>query len=138
MPLITQTATTHDFVSLPSKDKLCQAFIGKPLSSLRTPAAIIDRSVFQNNCLSMANKVESHGLRFRAHVKTHKTVEGVEMQLKALGTKDKSVVCSTLMECWKIAESRLVRDGIVNDVSIVSSFTCLRLERLFRNARTRR
>jgi D-serine deaminase-like pyridoxal phosphate-dependent protein len=118
MTLPTQTTTTHELLTLPSKDKLCQAFIGKPLSALRTPAAIIDRTIFQRNCQSMANKVESHGMRFRAHIKTHKTVEGVEMQLKAGGGRDKAIVCSTMMECWQVAESRLVRDGIVNDVSI--------------------
>ena len=117
-----QTSTTHEFLTLPSKDKLCQAFVGKPLSALRTPAAIIDRTIFQRNCQSMTNKGKSHGLRFRAHIKTHKTVEGVEMQLKAGGGRDKAIVCSTMMECWQVAESRLVKDGIVNDVSIICSY----------------
>ena len=64
----------------------------------------------------MAKKVKDNGLRFRAHVKTHKTVEGIALQV-AGGKVDKAVVCSTMTECWQIAESRLVKEGLVNDVS---------------------
>jgi hypothetical protein len=117
MQLPTQTFTTHRLVTLPSKDELCKAFAGQPLSSLRSPAAIIDRSVFKANCQAMAKKVKDNGLRFRAHVKTHKTVEGIALQVEAGGKVDKAVVCSTMTECWQIAESRLVKEGLVNDVS---------------------
>ena len=65
----------------------------------------------------MANKVKENNLRFRAHVKTHKTVEGIVLQIEAGGKTDKAVVCSTMTECWQIAESRLITDGLVDDVS---------------------
>lgn len=113
-----QTLTTHRLVSLPSKDELCKTFVGQPLSSLRSPAAIIDRSIFNSNCAAMAAKVKENGYKFRAHVKTHKTVEGIALQVEAGGGRDKAVVCSTMTECWQIAESRLVSDGMVDDVSI--------------------
>jgi D-serine deaminase-like pyridoxal phosphate-dependent protein len=119
MNLPAQTSTTHRLMALPSKDELCEAFVGQPISSLRSPAAIIDRSIFKSNCQAMADKVRDNGLKFRAHVKTHKTVEGTALQVEAGGKVDKAVVCSTMTECWQIAESRLVKDGLVDDASLV-------------------
>jgi D-serine deaminase-like pyridoxal phosphate-dependent protein len=116
MSLPTQTMTRHDLLPRPDKEKLCATFVGQPLSSVRSPAAVIDRSVYRENCARMGRLVQEKGYRFRCHIKTHKTVEGVRIQLDD-GKISKSIVCSTLAECWHIAKSDLVSQGVVDDVS---------------------
>ena len=49
---------------------------------------------------------------------TSKTVEGTKLQLNSEGGQTNSIVVSTLMEAWKVVDSGLVSDGIVEDVSI--------------------
>lgn len=111
-----QTSTPLAETLLPSKATLTAAFVGRSLSSLRTPAAVVDRTRFEANCAHMAKKTTELGISFRAHVKTHKTTEGLRLQLQAPGGV-RAVVCSTLMECWQIVRSGLVAEGLVKDVS---------------------
>lgn len=54
------------------KDELVKAFAGKSIESLRTPALVIDRSLFAQNCVRMHQKAAEWGAGFRAHLKTHK------------------------------------------------------------------
>lgn len=115
-PLPTQTETPIDLLRLPNKAELVKAFVGKPLAALRTPAIVLDRSRFMRNCEAMSESCVRQGFTFRAHVKTHKAVEGVRMQLTA-GAGCSAVVCSTMMECWQIVREGLVREGLVKDVS---------------------
>lgn len=56
----------------PDKEALLAEFQGKPIQGLRTPAAVIDRSVFAQNCARMHEKAKEWDTDFRAHVKTHK------------------------------------------------------------------
>jgi D-serine deaminase-like pyridoxal phosphate-dependent protein len=111
-----QTDTPLDLMRLPDKAELVKAFVGKPLSSLRTPAIVLDRTRFARNCEAMSASCVRQGITFRAHVKTHKAIEGVRMQLTA-GQGCSAVVCSTLMECWQIVREGLVQEGLVKDVS---------------------
>lgn len=67
-----QTYTPYRLVALPHKQTLVNDFRGKPLNTLRTPAVVIDRSVFAQNCAKMHNNAKEWGASFRAHVKTHK------------------------------------------------------------------
>ncbi|QRV75431.1 D-serine dehydratase [Ceratobasidium sp. AG-Ba] len=83
---------------------------------LRTPALVIDRSTFADNCARMHDRAARLGTQFRAHVKTHKTSEGVRFQLKSSSAETHSVVVSTLMEAWSIVQAGLVSDGTVNDI----------------------
>ncbi|KAF8525153.1 putative serine dehydratase domain-containing protein [Hysterangium stoloniferum] len=113
--LPTQTLTyLHD--NLPSKDKLLSEFKGKPLDALRTPAMVIDRAVFANNCAKMHESAKAWNADFRAHVKTHKTVEGTRLQLVSAADRTSAVVVSTLMEGWEIIRGGLVTDGTVKDI----------------------
>ena len=66
---ITQTKTFH---GPPQKRELLNEFAGKPLNTLRTPAIVIDRSIFARNCARMHEKAAQWGASFRAHLKTHK------------------------------------------------------------------
>lgn len=69
---ITQTTTPYKILTEPDKDALVQLYANKPLSSLRTPAFIINRDIFAKNCDEMHRKAREWGAHFRAHVKTHK------------------------------------------------------------------
>ena len=132
----TQTRTPINLIVTPSKQALVDEFKGKPFSALRTPALVVDRSVFARNCERMHETAKVWGADFRAHVKSHKvgptsqrfiiylftsnpcqTVEGVRLQLVTKAGKTHAVIASTLMEAWQIYQSGLVTEGIVKDVS---------------------
>jgi hypothetical protein len=67
-----QTRTGYDLLTIPSKELLREAFVGKSLDTLHTPCMIIDRSVFAKNCAEMQNRAQNCGMDFRAHIKSHK------------------------------------------------------------------
>ena len=69
---IFQTVTPYSFARRPNKDELAAQFVGQHLQQLRTPAMIIDRAVFAENCAKMHAKAHEWGAGFRAHLKTHK------------------------------------------------------------------
>ena len=62
----------NSLLPLPSQAELRQAFIGKTLRNVPTPAAVLDRAVVQRNCLQMLKACEALQVGFRPHVKTHK------------------------------------------------------------------
>ncbi|KAJ3883378.1 putative serine dehydratase domain-containing protein [Lentinula edodes] len=111
-----QTETPLDFATLPSKSKLVGHFVGKGLDELRTPAMIINRKVFAENCAAMHSKAREWGTAFRGHLKTHKTVEGTRLQMISTADRTNAVVVSTLMEAWEVARSGLFKDGTVKDL----------------------
>lgn len=45
-------------------------FVGKDIKTLRTPALIVDRSRFKENCERVTKETERRGMGFRAHVKS--------------------------------------------------------------------
>jgi len=72
------------------------------LSSLSTPAFLVDRSIVEQNCVRMRNKALASGVAFRPHVKTHKTIEIGRMQHGgAIGP----ITVSTMAEAEFFAES---------------------------------
>src|SRR4029453_15589644 len=46
-----------------------------------TPCLVVDRAVLEYNLRRFQTYCDEHGLRFRPHVKTHKTLEIAERQL---------------------------------------------------------
>lgn len=72
MASVPQTYTPHQLLARSDKDALTKEFVGKQLNELRTPALVIDRSIFASNCARMHEKAREWGAGFRAHVKTHK------------------------------------------------------------------
>lgn len=56
----------------PSKDVLLKEFKDKQLTELRTPAFVVDRALFAQNCALMHEAAKEWGANFRAHLKTHK------------------------------------------------------------------
>lgn len=71
MESIKQTHTPWQLLT-PNKDALVKEFIGKPLDELRTPALVVDRAAFRDNCAKMHQNAKDWGATFRAHLKTHK------------------------------------------------------------------
>ncbi|KAG6868602.1 hypothetical protein C0993_000628 [Termitomyces sp. T159_Od127] len=65
----------------------------------------------------MHARSQALGARFRAHLKSHKTVEGTRLQLQSTVDITQSVVVSTLMEAWQLVEAGLVADSTVKDAS---------------------
>ena len=63
------TKTLHP---LPSHAALREAFVGKILKDVPTPAAVVDKCVVQRNCLQMLKACGALQVGFRPHVKTHK------------------------------------------------------------------
>ncbi|KAF8632543.1 hypothetical protein AX15_001758 [Amanita polypyramis BW_CC] len=111
-----QTATPYHHLLRPDKRALCEAFIGKPLDALRTPAFIVDRTAFANNCDKMLHASKEWGATFRAHLKTHKTTEGTRLQLVSNQNRADAIVVSTMMEAWQVVQDGLVKEGIVKDI----------------------
>ncbi len=75
-------------------------FDAMAIASLATPAFLIDRDRLERNCDTMRAKAALSGVRFRPHVKTHKTVEIARMQH---GGERGPVTVSTLAEAEFLA-----------------------------------
>ncbi|KAI6047664.1 putative serine dehydratase domain-containing protein [Pisolithus marmoratus] len=114
-PNLLQTKTPWHFFSL-DKDALVKEFVGKPLDALRTPALVVDRTAFKENCTKMHQNAKNWGASFRAHLKTHKTVEGTRLQLDSSTVRTNAVIVSTMMEAWGVVHGGLVEDGTVKDL----------------------
>ncbi|KAH9044455.1 putative serine dehydratase domain-containing protein [Lactarius pseudohatsudake] len=111
-----QTRTPFHLVNRSQRSALVAEFTGKRLRELRTPALVIDRAVFAKNCDKMHANATGYGAEFRAHLKTHKTVEGTRLQLVSNSATSHAVVVSTVMEAWEVVNSGLVAEGVVKDI----------------------
>ena len=59
---------------LPSIDHLRDFYVGKDVKEVPKPAVIIDKAKVRRHCQSLLDAVDSLGVDFRAHVKTHKVL----------------------------------------------------------------
>ncbi|BEJ11002.1 hypothetical protein CspHIS471_0104240 [Cutaneotrichosporon sp. HIS471] len=123
---ITSSFTPLELLRLPLASALRDEFIGRPISSLRTPAVIIDRAAFKENCAQMGAKVDGLGMRFRAHIKTHKTPEGTRLQI-AGGAR--TLVASTMPEVWGVLEAG-IDAGDIDDILLSLPISADRMEDL--------
>ncbi|RUS24399.1 hypothetical protein BC938DRAFT_473635, partial [Jimgerdemannia flammicorona] len=110
-PQTTSTLFPVNF-SVPSKEWLREQLVGKKLSEIRTPALVVDRFVVERNGREMRETAQRLGLRLRVHVKTHKTIEGTELQL---GDGVTGIVVSTMAEAHYLINSHLVASGKLQD-----------------------
>ncbi|KAF2344030.1 Alanine racemase N-terminal, partial [Trinorchestia longiramus] len=74
---------------------------GKLLCDVTTPAFLLDKQVAERNCTRMLDTCRQLGVQLRAQTKTHKTIEGVDLQ--TAGTR-RCLVSSTLDECEFLAD----------------------------------
>lgn len=66
------TSSAPSMYPAPCKTALQLQFIGKHISTVPTPAAVIDAAVVRRNCSLMLEATDALNVAFRAHVKTHK------------------------------------------------------------------
>lgn len=95
-------------------------YIGKSITAIPSPNFIINKSKFAGNCASMRSNIKALEektnirLKFRPHMKTHKTIEGLLLQLDN-GKSSKSVLVSTLAEAeYILSDSRI--NTVVNEI----------------------
>lgn len=74
-----------------------QHYVGKKITQLPKPALILDKAKMFRHCQSLLDAVEHLGVDFRAHIKTHKTLEGVRLQAGE-AKKEVRLVASTVAE----------------------------------------
>lgn len=89
---IKQTHTPWQLLT-PNKDALVKEFVGKPLDELRTPALVVDRAAFRDNCVKMHQNAKDWGASFRAHLKTHKVSPSTLSPGDATGRSEFRVDC---------------------------------------------
>lgn len=102
------------FTALPDKSKVLAAYKGKSVAELPTPSVVINGSKFESNCNKMLGNASRLEASFRAHIKTHKTIEGTRLQLGTGTFTTDRIVVSTMMEAWHVLP--LVKEGLINDI----------------------
>lgn len=68
----------------PPVEDLRQFYVGKNIHDVPKPAVILDKAKIQRHCQPMLKAVETLGLGFRAHVKTHKVNYPINLQMSRL------------------------------------------------------
>jgi D-serine ammonia-lyase len=86
---------------LPSRETLLQTYYGYSLHDVPVPAAVIDIAKVKASCAAMLHAAKALDVRFRAHVKTHKTAEITKLQVGA-DCKDVRLVVSTIIEAEQL------------------------------------
>lgn len=87
----------HTSYPTPDKSWLSKQYIGKELKDVPVPAVILDVAKVKKNCKLMLTAVEELAVEFRAHIKTHKTLELTRYQV-GNESKDVRLIGSTLAE----------------------------------------
>ncbi len=64
----------NELFPCPSKAFLQNVFVGKHLSDVSVPAAVLDRVIVKDNCNQMLKACRLLGVQFRPHIKTHKVI----------------------------------------------------------------
>lgn len=118
-----------EFDVLPSKQALIATYGGKEVCDLPTPSLIIDREKFVSNSNAMLRNAADLGVDFRVHVKTHKTREGVQIQLGSESEySTRKVIVSTTREAWSLMP--LVTSGAIDDIHYSLPLVTLRVSEL--------
>ncbi|KAI0391461.1 putative serine dehydratase domain-containing protein [Xylariaceae sp. FL0594] len=91
-----------------TKELLRARFVGKSLHQVPTPAVVLDLAKVENNCDIMLRAAERQQLNWRAHIKTHKTVELTRLQVGDDASTPVNIVTSTLAEAESVVP--LLRD----------------------------
>ncbi|KAI8961952.1 putative serine dehydratase domain-containing protein [Daldinia sp. FL1419] len=84
------------------KELLRAQFVGKSLSEVITPSAILDLAKIEANCNLMLEAAEKLQLSWRAHIKTHKTEELTRLQVGDESSSPVNLIASTIIEVEKL------------------------------------
>ncbi|ODV91319.1 hypothetical protein CANCADRAFT_122518 [Tortispora caseinolytica NRRL Y-17796] len=90
---------------------MAEQYLQKHIDELPTPAFLINAGTFETNSRAMLDRAKALGASFRAHVKTHKTVEGTRLQLQ---NQTSRIVVSTFKEVEGLSE--MIREGTITDI----------------------
>ena len=104
------SATITNFTAHPNKTMETDSHFGDTrmdISSLETPAAIVDLDKLQANITKLQNYLDRHGIANRPHIKTHKIPEIAHMQLKAGATG---------ITCQKLGEAEVMAQAGIDDI----------------------
>jgi D-serine deaminase-like pyridoxal phosphate-dependent protein len=85
-----------DNYPLANHASIVKQHVGKKLQDLPTPAVILDRSKIIRNCNAMLQVCQELDVGFRAHVKSHKTLELAKLQIGETGPAN--FIVSTVVE----------------------------------------
>lgn len=81
---------------LSSKSSLASQYVGRRLQDLPTPTLVLDRSKLKKNTAAMLQVCQKLDVGFRAHVKSHKTLELAMLQVGE--TAPANFIVSTVIE----------------------------------------
>lgn len=79
------------------------------ISELDTPAVLIDLDILENNIRRAQDYFDTHGIKFRPHMKTHKTPQIGRMQVEAGAVG---------LTCAKLGEAEVMADAGIEDLFI--------------------
>ncbi|KAI9039774.1 uncharacterized protein KD926_009117 [Aspergillus affinis] len=98
----------------PSEDELRQIYVGKDITDVAKPCAVLDAAIIRRNCAKMIHAVKALDIGFRAHVKTHKTTQITKLQMGSTEeTFDVNLVVSTVNEIHHLVP--LLKEFRAND-----------------------
>jgi D-serine deaminase-like pyridoxal phosphate-dependent protein len=117
---------------LPTRASLLSQYTGHELKDIPTPAVVLDRAIIRRNCDAMLSICEELRVGFRAHVKSHKTLELSKMQVGERGPAN--FIVSTIAEAENLLPFLCDAQGVGREasVSFISLFSdCSAMSRLF-------
>ena len=79
------------------------------IDTIDTPTLVVDETAVQKNILAMQQHCDVQGLKFRPHIKTHKSIKLAKMQVEA-GARG--------INCQKISEAEVMADAGIDDILI--------------------
>ena len=99
------------------------ATVGMRLEELDTPCLLVDLDAFERNVAAMGRFIKEHGVRHRAHAKTHKSSDIAAYQI------EKGGACGIC--CQKVSEAEALVDAGIRDVMVSNEVVAPRMiERL--------
>ncbi|KAI4655842.1 hypothetical protein J4E93_000558 [Alternaria ventricosa] len=107
------------FYPLPSRASLLSQFLGQKLEDLPTPAIVLDRAIIRRNCDAMLNICAELKVGFRAHVKSHKTLELSQMQVGAEQSQPANFIVSTIAEAENLLPYLCYAQGVGREASVL-------------------
>ncbi|KAM0254490.1 hypothetical protein ACHAQJ_006708 [Trichoderma viride] len=90
-------SSLHFYPTSP-KEALVKEFVGKSIRDVPTPAVVMNVAAARRNCERMLEAAKRLDLGWRAHVKTHKTVELTRLQVGEDVSRPANLIVSTLTE----------------------------------------
>ena len=91
------------------------------IDDIDTPAFVVDEAIAQRNIVAMQEHCNVQGLKFRPHIKTHKSVLWAKRQLEAGAAG---------INCQKIGEAEVMADAGCEDILI--TFNIIGLQKIKR------